>query len=88
MNEVEGNQMNGLRVYTKLSEPGAASADNIFYSRRGNGPFYRWRYEDVVGRWKVSRVIAPDFEPHALSVAPLKAVPATLQSQLNQHYME
>ncbi|MDQ5845135.1 MAG: hypothetical protein M3539_07545 [Acidobacteriota bacterium] len=80
--------MNGLRLYTKLNGLSATNGENVFYSRRGNGPFYRWRYEDIVGQWRVSRVIDPDFNPHALSAAPMKAVPATLQTRLSQHYME
>jgi hypothetical protein len=78
--------MNGLRLYT--NGVGAISGDNVFYSRRGNGPFYRWRYEDIVGQWRVSRVIDPDFNTHALSAAPMKVVPASLQTRLSQHYME
>jgi hypothetical protein len=79
--------MNGLRLYTnvdvvQLNSPG------VYFSRRGNGPYYRWRYEAVVDQWNVSRVIAPDFSPHSLTVAAWKNVPRGLQARLAQHYME
>jgi hypothetical protein len=80
--------MNGLRVYTRLNGPGSIDVDNVFYSRRGDGPYYRWLFEEIIGQWRVSRVIAPDFNPHSLSVATWKAVPVTLQTRLSQHYME
>lgn len=79
--------MNGLRLYTNGEAP-RVDVPGVYYSRRGNGPYYLWRYENVVGRWNVSRVISPDFSPQALSVTPWKAVPPGLQVRLSQHYME
>ncbi len=83
--------MNGLRIYTKPN--GSTSLETIdvdktFYSRRGNGPYYRWRFEEIIGQWRVARVIATDFDTHSLSLAAWKAVPAALQTKLSQHYME
>ena len=47
--------MNGLRVYTKPNSAGAAG-QKVFYSRRGNGPYYRWFYEENVNEWRAARV--------------------------------
>lgn len=83
--------MNGLRIYIKPNGPGnmgTLEVDRVFYSRRGNGPYYRWRFEEIIGQWRVTRVITPDFNPHSLSVATWKAVPVALQTRLGQHYME
>ncbi len=79
--------MNGLRMYTSFDSP-PIDVPGVFYSRRGNGPYYLWHYEDVVGQWRVSRVITPDFSPQSLSVAPWKSVPIALQTRLSQHYMD
>lgn len=80
--------MNGLRVYIKPNGPDPNGGQKVFYSRRGNGPFYRWLFEEKAGQWRVSRVIAADFTPQSLSMASWKAVPATLQTRLGEHYLE
>lgn len=76
--------MNGLRIYTKLGQ----STKDVFYSRRGNGPFYRWLYEEKAHEWRASRVISADFSAHSLSMATWKAVPASLQTRLGEHYLD
>ena len=96
-------EMNGLRVYVKpvstagAANPGAATATaattapsdgGVFYSRRGNGPFYCWRYDEERGTWRVSRVTTPDLKPQVLSTASWKTVPAALRLRLNEHYQE
>ena len=78
--------MNGLRVYIKPN--GADPLRTVFYSRRGNGPFYRWLLEEKGGQWRVSRVISADFTPQALSMASWKAVPVSLQTKLGEHYLD
>lgn len=60
----------------------------VFYSRRGNGPFYCWRYDEERGTWRVSRVTTPDLKPQVLSTASWKTVPAALRLRLNEHYQE
>jgi hypothetical protein len=80
--------MNGLRVYIKPNGSDALAAPKVFYSRRGNGPFYRWLFEEKAGQWRVSRVIASDFAPQSLAMASWKAVPSTLQTKLGEHYLE
>ena len=80
--------MNGLRMYVPV--PGLTGSNNgdLFYSRRGNGPFYRWMYEQVKQRWNVSRVVSSDFNSHGLSLATWKTVPPALQSRLIDHYLD
>ena len=45
--------MNGLRVYIKPNGTELRSGPEVFYSRRGNGPFYRWLYEEKAAQWRV-----------------------------------
>jgi hypothetical protein len=78
--------MNGLRVYTK--QGAQESAQKIFYTRRGNGPFYRWLYEETAKDWRPSRVISADFTSQTLAMASWKAVPASLQTRLGEHYLD
>lgn len=80
--------MNGLRVYTNPATEEIAIDDDVFYSRRGNGPYYRWRYEEKVGQWRVSRVIAKEFTPQKLSLASWKIVPEALQTRMGEHYLD
>lgn len=90
--------MSGLRVYINAPSPNQASSIAIedggltvnrdFYSRRGNGPIYRWRYEEKLAHWRASRMNTADFENHKLSNATWKSVPETLQAQLGSHYLD
>lgn len=79
------NDMSGLRVYTQ-----AVGADNfkVFYSRRANGPYYCWRYEENSKRWCGFRMQTFEFSPGELCVATWKGVPASLQVRLGEHYLE
>lgn len=79
--------MNGLRVFINPGSREPISA-NVFYTRRGNGPYYRWLYEEKVGKWRGSRVIDANLMPQPLSMATWKTVPLGLQKSLNEHYME
>lgn len=80
--------MNGLRVYIKTESKELASGENIFYSRRGDGPIYCWRYEAAPGHWRVARMHASDITARELRVASWKSVPEKLQSQLGEHYQD
>ena len=90
--------MSGLRVYINapstsrpsvvgVEEDGAA-LNKIFYSRRGNGPIYRWLYEEKLAHWRALRMHTSDFDTHKLSNASWKSVPETLQAQLGAHYLD
>jgi hypothetical protein len=90
--------VSGLRVYIKTAGP--VSADQLpveeedsriskaFYSRRGNGPFYRWLYEEKLALWRALRMSASDFDSHKLSNTSWKSVPEKLQTQLGAHYLD
>jgi hypothetical protein len=90
--------MSGLRVYINAPGPDQPSSvavedDDLsvnrdFYSRRGNGPIYRWRYEEKLAHWRASRMQTSDFETQKLSNATWKSVPETLQAQLGSHYLD
>ena len=90
--------MSGLRVYvdspslTETSpigiEVGDTAASPVFYSRRRNGPIYRWRYEANRKHWRALRMNTSEFETHKLANASWKSVPETLQLQLGAHYLD
>jgi hypothetical protein len=69
-------------------EENALNADRVFYSRRGNGPIYRWLYEKTLSHWRPLRMNTSDFNPHKLSNASWKSVPETLQAQIGAHYLD
>lgn len=76
--------MRDLRVYVRH----AAGGPLVFYSRRSDGPFYRWRYEETPGRWHFARVRPSKLTLRVLSVASWDAVPPALQDRLGEHYLE
>lgn len=79
--------MKDLRVYVS-PEDRESCTPSVFYSRRGNGPFYRWRFEEELGRWCVARVLPYDLPLRELCVARWKAVPTALQASLDEYYIE
>jgi len=80
--------MNGLRIYSDPFTTDKLSGQPVFYSRRSNGPYYCWRYEEKSKRWCGSRMHTFDFSLSELSVASWKGVPAALQAKLGEHYIE
>lgn len=90
--------MSGLRVYVNspgtnlpggiVIEADATKVDRVFYSRRGNGPIYRWLYEEKLAHWRALRMNSSDFDSHKLCNASWKSVPDTLQAQLGKHYLD
>ena len=80
--------MNGLRVYINSVGTDTLSGHGVFYSRREDGPYYLWRYEQEIGQWRGSRVRSYDLTPKALCVASWKVVPIALQARLGEHYLE
>ena len=80
--------MRDLRVYVRRAVKEAPSGPPVFYSRRADGPFYRWRYEETPGRWRYSRVRLSKLTLSVLSVTSWEAVPAALQDRLGEHYLE
>ena len=79
--------MNGLRVFINTESMGMPGKDWVFYSRREDGPYYRWRYEEKIGRWCVSRV-HHGLVPKALCITAWATVPTSLRAMLSEHYLE
>ena len=80
--------VNGLRIYINGRAQETTGSDLVFYSRRADGPYYRWRYEERLKQWRGARVHASDFSPRELSMSNWKTVPSALQSRLIDHYQE
>lgn len=85
--EALGN-MRGLRVYVNTPSDSAPGGRRTFYSRRADGPLYRWLYEEEAGRWRGSRVLLSVLTFRLLCVANWKALPVKLQEELYEHYLE
>jgi len=60
----------------------------VFYSRRYDGPYYRWSYEQNLEGWRSVRVPAGELPYLALCVSPWKDVPRSLKNSLAAHYVE
>lgn len=80
--------MRELRVYVRRAVKESTSGEAVFYSRRADGPLYRWRYEETPGRWRYSRVRLSKLTLRVLAVACWDAVPTALQARLGEHYLE
>ena len=78
--------MIGLRIYVKADDSESGQEARPFYSRRDDGPFYRWQLDK--GIWSVSRVSSPDFLTSELSATSWKMVPAGLQKSIAEHYQD
>lgn len=80
--------MRELRVYVDSSGADVEAAGLTFYSRRADGPVYRWLYEEGTRRWRFSRVHISKFELKVFCVADWHAVPPSLRARLGGHYLE
>jgi hypothetical protein len=80
--------MRELRVYVRRAGEGPPGGQAVFYSRRADGPLYRWRYEETSGRWRYSRVWLSKLALKVLSVESWSAVPSALRARLGEHYLE
>ena len=85
---VRVDKMNGLRVYINPQVKETCGGYRVFYSRRENGPYYRWAYEEKLSLWRVARVQPSDFSSKTLANANWKGVPAALQKSMVEHYQE
>lgn len=77
-----------LRVYVGRAAGPAPAGEAVFYSRRADGPVYRWRYEEAAGRWRFARVSLSKLTLGVLSAASWDAVPPALRARLSEHYLE
>src|SRR5213075_1459371 len=50
-------EMHGLRVYINGGAVETHGGCPVFYSRREDGPYYRWSYDDSLCEWQVGRVL-------------------------------
>jgi hypothetical protein len=80
--------MNGLRVYVNTQKREMHDGYRVFYSRRENGPYYRWRYDQKLSQWRVSRQHSGELTPNLLCKTNWKAVPEVLQVSMVEHYQE
>jgi hypothetical protein len=80
------DQMNGLRVYTNGASAETRGGCPIFYSRREDGPYYRWSFDARLSEWQVGRVLRSAFSPKLLAPATWKTVPERLQRSIVEHY--
>ena len=81
-----GRKMNGLRVYVNILPEERAKDSGAFYSRRDNGPFYRWTLADR--NWSAARVTSTSFSSKDLSATSWKLVPTALQRSIVDHYQD
>ena len=76
----------GLRVYVNTVGADTFTTHGVFYSRRENGPYYRWHYEENGERWHSSRVHL-EATPKSFRMAQGR-VPLALRTQLLEHYQD
>jgi len=81
-------KLRGLRVYTNPVGLSSPSEWVVFYSRRADGPYYRWLYEAEVGQWRAAHVQLSVVTLRVLCVAHWQALPVALQAKLIEHYLE
>ena len=81
-------KVNGVRVYIDKVNTVVGQDESVFYSRRGDGPFYRWLFEQNGAKWRVARVVDSGFSRQTLSLATWKTIPVALQTRLGEHYLE
>src|SRR5258707_12520426 len=80
------DKMNGLRVYINPHVKETCGGFGVFYSRRENGPHYRWGYEETASLWRVSRGSPSEFAPKAPANANWKSVPAACPKNMVEQY--
>jgi hypothetical protein len=80
--------MNGLRMYTNGESTEVRGGCPVFYSRREDGPYYRWSYNEKVSAWQVGRVLRSGVSSKVLAPATWKTIPTRLQRSVIEHYEE
>ena len=83
-------EMNGLRVYIDGEGDGTdpRRTRSVFFSRREDGPYYRWVYDDALRQWRVGRVMKSASLARTLSAAAWKTLPVALQRSIVEHYQD
>ena len=80
--------MRDLHVYVAPLGSDARGERTAFYTRRADGPYYRWLYAEGSGRWLYSRVSLDRLALRVLCVARWETVPTALRARLGEHYLE
>jgi hypothetical protein len=80
--------MHGLRVYINGGTVETHGGCPVFYSRREDGPYYRWSYDDGLREWQVGRVLRSGVSARVLAPATWKKIPAGLQRCIAEHYQD
>ncbi len=80
--------MTGLRIYIHDTIAENINGHLVFYSRREDGPFYRWVFDDALTEWRVGRVMNSAITPKNLTLATWKGLPVTLQRSMAEHYQD
>jgi hypothetical protein len=78
--------VNGLRIF--ILDVGVGGDQSVFYSRRADGPYYRWSYEQTMEQWRSVRVHSAELPHLTFCIWPWKNVPRSLQRSLGEHYVE
>ena len=80
--------MNGLQMFIPDATVTPSTGSQIFYSRRSDGPYYRWSLEHTLQQWRCVRVPTDQLPQLSLSASRWKNVPRALQRSLVEHYVE
>jgi hypothetical protein len=80
--------MNGLRVYINDTIAETISGQHVFYSRREDGPYYRWVFDGSLSEWRVGRVTNSGITAKELTPATWKKLPVALQKGMVNHYLD
>ncbi|HYX28697.1 MAG TPA: hypothetical protein VE863_09025 [Pyrinomonadaceae bacterium] len=78
--------MVGLRVFTNCSTIESHGGRGVFYSRRDDGPYYRWSYYENRDEWQAGRVLPSRISQRELLMMTWKTVPERLQRSIIEHY--
>lgn len=78
--------MNGLRMYIHSQTVETHGGRQVFYSRREDGPYYRWSYDENLRQWQVGRVLKSS--PMLFIPATWKEIPAGLKKDIVEHYQD
>ncbi|MGB7921738.1 MAG: hypothetical protein WCF57_00705 [Pyrinomonadaceae bacterium] len=81
-------RINGLRIYLNAASANSFGVLAVFYSRREDGPYYRWRYEVGLEQWCFSRAHLSLMTRRALCLTCWEAIPTALQARLGEHYLD
>lgn len=77
--------MDGLRIFTNRSVSESHDGCAVFYSRRNDGPFYRWSYFENRDEWQAGRV-GSLISRNELLARTWKTIPEPLQRSIIDYY--